>query len=230
MRVCIPNFVHSTSRTVVLIALLASVLAANAVLRSLFGVAFPLFTSYMYNSLGIHWASSIPAFLALACVPFPFIFYRYGPAIRKRCKFAAEADAFMKSLREEAEHEDDDDEDEAASTTDDADSGDKPTEPKTGHHHHRTEQEQEREAQLEAEAFDYSYGREEQQPEYAAIKTSIASTGGQSKSVAAKKSGRSLRPSRSLTYEGSPYDIDRVNTNESFAKRAANSRPGSIRK
>lgn len=69
----------------------ASVLAANSVLRSLFGAAFPLFTSYMYADLGIHWASSIPAFLALACVPFPFFFYKYGAAIRSRCKFAAEA-------------------------------------------------------------------------------------------------------------------------------------------
>lgn len=47
---------------------------------------------YMYDQLGIHWASSVPAFLALACVPFPFLFYKYGVRIRKRCKFAAEAD------------------------------------------------------------------------------------------------------------------------------------------
>ena len=32
----------------------ASVLAANSVLRSLFGAVFPLFTTYMYNNLGIH--------------------------------------------------------------------------------------------------------------------------------------------------------------------------------
>lgn len=54
----------------------ASVLAANSVLRSLFGAAFPLFTSQMYAGLGIHWASCIPAFLALICVPFPFLFYK----------------------------------------------------------------------------------------------------------------------------------------------------------
>jgi hypothetical protein len=76
----------------------ASVLAANAVLRSLFGAAFPLFTSYMYDALGIHWASSIPAFLALACAPFPFLFYKYGAAIRRRCKYAAESDAFLRRL------------------------------------------------------------------------------------------------------------------------------------
>ena len=73
----------------------ASVLAANSVLRSLFGFAFPLFTRDMYEKLGIHWASSIPAFLALACVPMPFMFYKYGPAIRMKCRYAAESEEFM---------------------------------------------------------------------------------------------------------------------------------------
>jgi hypothetical protein len=77
----------------------ASVLAANSVLRSLFGAAFPLFCPYMYQNLGIHWASSVPAFLALACVPFPFLFYKYGSAIRERCKFAAEAAAFLQDSK-----------------------------------------------------------------------------------------------------------------------------------
>lgn len=81
----------------------ASVLAANSVLRSLFGAAFPLFTTYMYSDLGIHWASSIPAFLALACVPFPFLFYKYGAAIRKRCKFAAEAERIMVEMSPKTE-------------------------------------------------------------------------------------------------------------------------------
>lgn len=76
----------------------ASALAANAVLRSLFGAAFPLFTAQMFDRLGIHWASSIPAFLALACVPFPFVIYKYGPAIRRRCRYAAEAAEFRDRL------------------------------------------------------------------------------------------------------------------------------------
>jgi hypothetical protein len=78
----------------------ASVLAASSVLRSLFGAAFPLFTSYMYADLGIHWASSIPGFLAVACVPFPFLLYRYGPTIREKCKYAAESAAFMRKMQE----------------------------------------------------------------------------------------------------------------------------------
>lgn len=78
----------------------ASVLAGNSIIRSCFGAVFPLFTTYMYHNLGIHWASCVPAFLAVACLPFPFIFYRYGPAIRRKCKYAAEADDFMRKLQE----------------------------------------------------------------------------------------------------------------------------------
>ena len=80
----------------------ASVLAANSVIRSCFGAGFPLFTTYMYHNLGIHWASCIPAFLAVACMPFPFLFYRYGAQIRRRCKYAAEADDFKRKLVESA--------------------------------------------------------------------------------------------------------------------------------
>lgn len=53
----------------------------------------------MYNSLGIHWASSIPAFLALACVPFPFLLYKYGKLIRMKCKYAAQADEALGEMR-----------------------------------------------------------------------------------------------------------------------------------
>ncbi|KAK4890488.1 hypothetical protein LTR27_010769 [Elasticomyces elasticus] len=77
----------------------ASVLAANGVLRSLFGATFPLFTDQMYDSLGTHWASSIPAFLALACAPFPFLFYRYGAVIRSRCKYAEQSQKLMESIQ-----------------------------------------------------------------------------------------------------------------------------------
>lgn len=78
----------------------ASVLAANAVMRSSFGAIFPLFTTYMYRGLGIHWASSIPAFLTVLCMPFPFLFYKFGKSIRKRCKYAAESEAHMQKLQQ----------------------------------------------------------------------------------------------------------------------------------
>ncbi|KAJ5146653.1 hypothetical protein N7526_000005 [Penicillium atrosanguineum] len=76
----------------------ASVLAASAILRSVFGAAFPIFTNYMYRSLGIHWASSIPAFLTVLCMPAPFLFYKYGPAIRARCKHSAKSQIYMERL------------------------------------------------------------------------------------------------------------------------------------
>jgi hypothetical protein len=54
----------------------------------------------MYERLGDQWASSVPGFLALACVPFPFLFYRYGERIRGRCRYASEADAAVRLLRQ----------------------------------------------------------------------------------------------------------------------------------
>jgi MFS family permease len=77
----------------------ASVLAAAAIFRSIVGAAFPLFTTQMYDNLGIHWASSVPAFLVLACVPFPFVMYRYGGGLRLKCKYAFEAAEMMKRMQ-----------------------------------------------------------------------------------------------------------------------------------
>ncbi|RVD84787.1 uncharacterized protein DFL_006510 [Arthrobotrys flagrans] len=94
----------------------ASVLAANAVLRSTFGAVFPLFTGPMYRSLGIHWASSIPAFLALACVPAPFLFYKYGERLRLKCKYAGKAAEFTKRLQEQSSSSDDGTADERVGT------------------------------------------------------------------------------------------------------------------
>ncbi|GAA5932784.1 hypothetical protein JCM1841_006402 [Sporobolomyces salmonicolor] len=66
----------------------ASALASNAVLRSIFGAVFPLFTSYLFSGLGTQWALSLIAFLSLALAPIPFIFYYYGARIRAHSTFA----------------------------------------------------------------------------------------------------------------------------------------------
>ncbi|KAK7897666.1 MFS siderochrome iron transporter 1 [Exophiala xenobiotica] len=95
----------------------ASVLAANSVLRSIFGAVFPLFTTYMFNSLGVHWASSVPAFLALACTPFPFIFYKYGESIRLKCKYAAQAHEIMVQMRAEQKHVEEEEQEEVPEQT-----------------------------------------------------------------------------------------------------------------
>jgi hypothetical protein len=80
----------------------ASVLAAGAMLRAFIGAAFPLFTPQMFKNLGIHWASSIPAFLTVACLPFPFVIYKHGATIRMKCKYAKEASILIARMRAEA--------------------------------------------------------------------------------------------------------------------------------
>ncbi|KAJ3574262.1 hypothetical protein NPX13_g4423 [Xylaria arbuscula] len=77
----------------------ASVIAGSSILRSLFGAAFPLFTTPLYDALGIHWGSSVPAFLSVVFLPFPYIFMKYGARIRAKCKYAAEATETMAKLR-----------------------------------------------------------------------------------------------------------------------------------
>jgi len=81
----------------------ASVLAANSVLRSLFGVGFPLFVSPMFRNLGVNWACTLIAFLALACAPLPLIFYGKGQTVRRKSKFAREADDMGQKMRAAAQ-------------------------------------------------------------------------------------------------------------------------------
>jgi hypothetical protein len=66
----------------------ASALAANAFVRCSFAAVFPLFGTQMYNTLGFQWASSLLAFLTLAMVPFPYLFFKYGKKIRTRSRYA----------------------------------------------------------------------------------------------------------------------------------------------
>jgi len=66
----------------------ASAIAANTFLRSFAGAGFPLFATYMFNGMGIQWASTLLGCVAAALVPIPIIFYKYGHVIRARSKFA----------------------------------------------------------------------------------------------------------------------------------------------
>ncbi|KAH7027960.1 major facilitator superfamily domain-containing protein [Microdochium trichocladiopsis] len=66
----------------------ASAMAANTFSRCLFATAFPLFGTQMYKALGIHWATSLVAFLTVAMIPFPFLFFKYGKQLRQRSRFA----------------------------------------------------------------------------------------------------------------------------------------------
>ena len=63
-----------------------SALAGNALVRSLLGAGFPLFATAMYDRLGVAWATSLLAFLAVAMVPVPVLFYFYGQKVRSWSK------------------------------------------------------------------------------------------------------------------------------------------------
>ncbi|OJJ42653.1 hypothetical protein ASPZODRAFT_155134 [Penicilliopsis zonata CBS 506.65] len=78
----------------------ASVLAAAAIFRCIVGAVFPLFNTQMYDNLGIHWASSIPAFMTLVCMPFPLIMHRYGKQVRMKCKYSFEAAETMRKMQQ----------------------------------------------------------------------------------------------------------------------------------
>lgn len=62
----------------------ASVTAAMAVLRSLAGALLPLCALDMYSALDMGWGNSLLAFLSLALVPIPLLFYTFGERIVKR--------------------------------------------------------------------------------------------------------------------------------------------------
>ena len=66
----------------------ASAFAANTILRSAVGAAFPLFTVQMFNGMGINWACTLVGLVGLLLAPSPFLFYKYGAKIRERSKFA----------------------------------------------------------------------------------------------------------------------------------------------
>lgn len=80
----------------------ASALAANTIIRSAVGAAFPLFTRQMFTGLGVNWAASLLGFVALALTPFPYLFYFYGSKIRRWSKFAPAIDL---KTREQLEQE-----------------------------------------------------------------------------------------------------------------------------
>ncbi|KAI0097701.1 polyamine transporter 1 [Nemania sp. FL0031] len=66
----------------------ASAIAANTFLRSIFGAVFPLFATYLFNGIGIQWASTLLGAIAALLVPIPVLFYIYGHRIRAKSAFA----------------------------------------------------------------------------------------------------------------------------------------------
>ena len=65
----------------------ASAMAANTVLRSIFGAVLPLAGVRMYDTLGLGWGNSLLAFIAIALAPVPVLFFKYGERIRTSKRF-----------------------------------------------------------------------------------------------------------------------------------------------
>jgi len=66
----------------------ASAIAGNTFLRSLAGAGFPLFSRFMFEGMGIQWASTLLGCVAAALVPIPIVFYYYGHKIRAKSSYA----------------------------------------------------------------------------------------------------------------------------------------------
>lgn len=182
----------------------ASVLAGSGIIRSLFGAAFPLFTVQMYQNIGIHWASMVPAFLATACAIFPFLLYKYGATIRQKCKYAAEADAFMQQMRNRA------------------------MAVQSGRSNPQSAGGSQAELVNAQNEIPLAELEDNTEPRFAELKTEQETQNGLEK-VNTSKTTRSMRSTRTVNaaeYDVNPYEIDRVNTRESFGAgmRRADSR------
>ena len=65
----------------------ASAVAANGVIRFALGAAFPLFIIQVYQKLGVHWAGSLFAFISVAMIPVPWVFFWKGKELRRRSHY-----------------------------------------------------------------------------------------------------------------------------------------------
>jgi len=67
----------------------ASALAASKIVQSVGGAFLPLAAEPLYDKLGLGWGNSILAFLALAMVPVPVLFWWYGEEMRGWGRYGA---------------------------------------------------------------------------------------------------------------------------------------------
>ncbi|KAI0465632.1 major facilitator superfamily domain-containing protein [Xylaria cf. heliscus] len=65
----------------------ASAIAANTVVRSVFGVVLPLAGQPLYDRLGLGWGNTLLAFLAFATAPLTWLIMKYGERIRLNPRF-----------------------------------------------------------------------------------------------------------------------------------------------
>jgi hypothetical protein len=138
-------------------------------------------------------------------VPMPFLFYKFGPQIREKCKFAAQSAAFMMNLQKQT------DEANAAFEESDAQTvtGSASTHAEDDEKIDAQKKNAERRESEEHEALDYSYEDETRGNGFAPIRPTLSRPDG---------------TARKTSYDGNPFDLDRVNTRESFR----NNNPGRL--
>ncbi|KAF2157714.1 MFS general substrate transporter [Myriangium duriaei CBS 260.36] len=66
----------------------ASALASVTLIRYVAAGGMTIVGIPFYENLGVHYTLTILACISCICVPVPYVFYVYGPAIRKRSKYA----------------------------------------------------------------------------------------------------------------------------------------------
>lgn len=54
-------------------------------LTCVISIEFSIFT--VYERLGIHWASTLLGFIALALMPIPWLLFYFGPRIRAKSRY-----------------------------------------------------------------------------------------------------------------------------------------------
>ncbi|ETN46934.1 uncharacterized protein HMPREF1541_01123 [Cyphellophora europaea CBS 101466] len=73
--------------------------------RSIGGAVLPIAGRRMFMVLGINWACSLLAFLALGVAVIPFVFIRFGDRIRANSKFCQELRRMMEEQKENQRRE-----------------------------------------------------------------------------------------------------------------------------
>ena len=66
----------------------ASAIAANTIMRSIFGAVCPLFAYQMFTNMHINWAGTLLGCVAAVLIPVPFLFFQYGHIVRQKSSYA----------------------------------------------------------------------------------------------------------------------------------------------
>ena len=69
----------------------ASAVAANTLLRSLVAGVLPIVVGFMYDGLGVEWATSLIGFIGVGMLGIPFVFWRFGKSLRARGRWSRDS-------------------------------------------------------------------------------------------------------------------------------------------